>query len=245
MRLDPSEIDFEAFQAFLVIAGATIEPAKGNGEVMRFVVGKARGIIAQRKTGHFTFWGLAKPMLRDFQAGRPAPIARAVEITRTTLRAGERARGAALLETATTATVFTDGSCQKGGIGRGGWAAIIRSGFATIEVYGGAADTTVNRMEMSAAIAALDLLPRSCAVKILTDSQYLRRGITQWIERWRRNGWRTLEGQPVKNEDLWRTLDEHCAGRTVKWKWVRSHAGISGNERADELARQGRAELAA
>jgi len=136
--------------------------------------------------------------------------------------------------------IWTDGACS-GNPGPGGWGAILRYGGHKKELCGGEAPTTNNRMELMAAIAALEALSRPCRVELHTDSQYLRGGVTQWIHGWKRNGWRTADKKPVKNEDLWRRLDAAAARHKVDWRWVRGHAGHEMNERADELARQGMA----
>jgi ribonuclease HI len=136
--------------------------------------------------------------------------------------------------------IWTDGACS-GNPGPGGWGAILRYGDREKEIVGGEPLTTNNRMELSAAISALESLTRPCAVDLHTDSQYLRGGVTEWIRNWKRNGWRTADKKPVKNEDLWRRLDEAVARHDVAWKWVRGHAGDVMNERADELARRGMA----
>ncbi|NDY43491.1 ribonuclease HI [Dissulfurirhabdus thermomarina] len=133
--------------------------------------------------------------------------------------------------------VFTDGACS-GNPGPGGFAAILRSGAAEKELAGWSARTTNNRMEMLAAIRALEALKRPCTVVITTDSQYLRQGITQWLPAWKRRGWRTAAGHPVKNRDLWERLDALCRRHRVEWRWVRGHRGHADNERADTLARQ-------
>ena len=135
-------------------------------------------------------------------------------------------------------TIFTDGACS-GNPGPGGYGAILVSGGHRREIKGGEAKTTNNRMELMAAIAALEALKRPCTVELHTDSQYLRLGITQWLESWKRNGWRTAARQPVKNDDLWRRLDEAARRHRVEWRWVKGHAGHEENERADELAREG------
>ena len=139
-----------------------------------------------------------------------------------------------------TVTVHTDGACS-GNPGPGGWGAVLSAGGRERELSGGEASTTNNRMEMMAAIAALGALKRQSRVKLYTDSTYLRTGITEWLERWKRNGWRTADRKPVKNADLWRRLDELAQGHEIEWHWVRGHAGNTGNERADALARQGMA----
>ena len=132
--------------------------------------------------------------------------------------------------------VFTDGAC-RGNPGPGGWAAILRYGGTERELGGFAPDTTNNRMEMTAAIAALEALKRPCRVRLYSDSQYLREGITKWINNWKRRGWRTADKQPVKNIDLWQRLDAAAARHDVTWIWVRGHSGHPENERADALAR--------
>ncbi|SDR62914.1 RNase HI [Rhizobiales bacterium GAS113] len=134
--------------------------------------------------------------------------------------------------------IFTDGACS-GNPGPGGYGAILIAGSHRKELKGGEADTTNNRMELMAAIAALEALTRPCAVELNTDSQYLRLGITQWLAGWKKNGWRTAARQPVKNEDLWRRLDQAAQRHRIDWHWVKGHAGHDENERADELAREG------
>jgi ribonuclease HI len=141
-------------------------------------------------------------------------------------------------EEAATALVeiFTDGACS-GNPGPGGWGAVLRYKGVEKELSGAAPETTNNRMEMTAAIAALEALKRPSRVHLTTDSQYLRNGITQWIHAWKRRGWKTADGKPVKNQDLWQRLDEALKPHRVDWHWVRGHAGHPENERADELAR--------
>ncbi len=134
--------------------------------------------------------------------------------------------------------IYTDGACS-GNPGPGGWGAILMSGDHTREICGGEPDTTNNRMELMAAIAALEALKRPCTVELYTDSQYLRQGISEWLAGWKARGWRTASKAPVKNEDLWRRLDAARARHDVKWLWVKGHAGHPLNERADALARQG------
>jgi len=134
--------------------------------------------------------------------------------------------------------IWTDGACS-GNPGPGGWGAILKFGDKTRELSGGEPHTTNNRMELSAAISALEALKRPCAIDLHTDSQYLRQGITQWLKGWKRNGWRTADKKPVKNEDLWRRLDEAANLHEIEWRWVKGHAGEEMNERADELARHG------
>ena len=135
------------------------------------------------------------------------------------------------------AEVYTDGACS-GNPGPGGWGAVLGWQGKTREISGGAAATTNNRMELMAAIAALESLTRPVTVRIHTDSTYVKDGITQWIHRWKRNGWKTANKKPVKNEDLWRRLDAALARHDVSWHWVKGHAGHPGNERADALARE-------
>jgi ribonuclease HI len=137
----------------------------------------------------------------------------------------------------TTVVIFTDGACS-GNPGPGGWAAILTAKGRTRELSGGEALTTNNRMELSAAIAGLDALTRPSDVELHTDSQYVRNGVTQWLAKWKRNGWRTADRKPVKNEDLWRRLEEAAERHRVDWRWVKGHAGHDLNERADALARE-------
>ena len=134
--------------------------------------------------------------------------------------------------------VFTDGACS-GNPGPGGWGAILTFKGVEKELRGGEAHTTNNRMELMAAISALEAMKRPCLVELHTDSQYVKNGITSWIHNWKRNGWRTADKKPVKNEDLWRRLDEALAIHHVDWRWVKGHAGHDMNERADALARAG------
>jgi ribonuclease HI len=138
--------------------------------------------------------------------------------------------------TARRIAIWTDGACS-GNPGPGGWGAVLRSGGHEKELSGGEALTTNNRMELMAAIAALEALKRAEAVDLYTDSQYLRGGITGWIDGWKRNGWKTADRKPVKNVDLWQRLDAARARHAVTWHWVKGHADTAENERADELAR--------
>ena len=131
--------------------------------------------------------------------------------------------------------IFTDGAC-KGNPGPGGWGALLRMGENEKELSGGEANTTNNRMEMLAAIRALEALTRPCAVDLHTDSTYVRDGITKWIHGWKRNGWRTAAKKPVANAELWQELEKAAARHDVSWHWVKGHAGHEGNERADSLA---------
>jgi ribonuclease HI len=135
-------------------------------------------------------------------------------------------------------TIYTDGAC-KGNPGPGGWGAWMSSGGHEKELWGGEKLTTNNRMEMTAVIEALASLKRPCTVAIYTDSEYVRNGITSWIHGWKKRGWRTADGKPVKNIELWQRLDELAAQHKVDWHWVKGHAGDPGNERADALANRG------
>ncbi|KAF7599644.1 MAG: ribonuclease HI [Candidatus Dactylopiibacterium carminicum] len=134
--------------------------------------------------------------------------------------------------------IFTDGACS-GNPGPGGWGAILRAGGHERELWGGEPATTNNRMEMLAVIRALAALKRPVQVRLHTDSQYVQKGMTEWIHGWKKRGWKTADKSPVKNEDLWRTLDAEAARHQIEWIWVRGHAGHAENERADELARRG------
>ncbi len=131
--------------------------------------------------------------------------------------------------------IFTDGAC-RGNPGPGGWAALIRSGTREKEISGGEALTTNNRMELTAAIEALNALKRPCRVELHTDSNYVRDGITKWIHAWQRNGWRTADKKPVKNADLWQQLLDAAARHQVRWHWVKGHSGHPENDRVDALA---------
>ncbi len=135
-------------------------------------------------------------------------------------------------------TIYTDGACS-GNPGPGGWGAIMRFGEHEKELNGGEFETTNNKMELTAAIEALNALKEPCLVNLHTDSQYVKGGITGWIEGWKRNGWKTSAKKPVKNEELWRALEQARDRHDVTWHWVKGHAGHPDNERADELARQG------
>jgi len=134
--------------------------------------------------------------------------------------------------------IFTDGACS-GNPGPGGWGAVLLFGEHERELCGGEAGTTNNRMELMAAIQALEALKRPCKVELHTDSQYVRTGISEWLAGWKARGWRTASKSPVKNEDLWRRLDEARLRHEVDWRWVKGHAGHELNERADALARKG------
>lgn len=133
-------------------------------------------------------------------------------------------------------TIHTDGACQ-GNPGLGGWAAVLRYGPKCREISGVAPATTNNRMELQAAIEALNALKQPCEVELYTDSEYLRLGITRWMNAWQRRGWRTTEGQPVKNQDLWQALARAASRHVVHWHWVRGHSSNRDNQRCDELAR--------
>jgi ribonuclease HI len=139
--------------------------------------------------------------------------------------------------------IYTDGAC-KGNPGVGGWGVLLQYDGKTRELHGGEAHTTNNRMELTAVIRALEVLRQGSQVRVHTDSQYVQLGIRDWIRSWKKNGWRTSDKKPVKNEDLWRRLDELAATHDIEWMWVRGHDGNPGNERADELANLGCAELA-
>ena len=139
-------------------------------------------------------------------------------------------------------TIYTDGAC-KGNPGPGGWGAWLSSGGHDKELFGGEASTTNNRMELMAPIEALASLKRSCDVVVYLDSEYVRKGITEWIINWQRRGWKTADGKPVKNADLWQRLDALRKLHTVDWRWVKGHAGDPGNERADMLANKGVASI--
>ena len=134
--------------------------------------------------------------------------------------------------------IWTDGACS-GNPGPGGWGALLTWNGRESELKGGAAETTNNRMELTAAAEALEALKRASVVDLYTDSQYVRGGITEWLANWKRNRWRTSAGKPVKNEDLWRRLDAARERHEVHWHWIRGHSGHDGNERADQLARDG------
>ncbi len=134
--------------------------------------------------------------------------------------------------------VYTDGACS-GNPGPGGWGAILRYGGHEKQLFGGEADTTNNRMELMAAIQALESLKRGCVVRLTTDSEYVKKGITEWMPQWKQRGWRTAARKPVKNVDLWQRLDVAVGRHQVEWHWVRGHSGHVENELADELARRG------
>ena len=135
-----------------------------------------------------------------------------------------------------TIEIFTDGAC-RGNPGPGGWGAVLRSGVREKLLSGGSRDTTNNRMELTAAIEALEALRRPCRVRLSTDSTYLKNGITRWIPAWKRRDWKTADRKPVKNVDLWRRLERAASPHEIAWVWVRGHSGHEGNEKADALAR--------
>ncbi len=134
--------------------------------------------------------------------------------------------------------IYADGAC-KGNPGPGGWGALLTTNGKQRELFGGEPATTNNRMELMAVISALETLKRPCTVTLYTDSQYVQKGISEWIHSWKRRGWKTAGKKPVKNEDLWRRLDAAAHTHRIDWRWVRGHAGNPGNERADELANMG------
>ncbi len=139
--------------------------------------------------------------------------------------------------------IFTDGAC-RGNPGPGGWGALLRYGDHEKELFGGEAETTNNRMELMAAIQALESLSKACRVRVTTDSVYVKNGITEWLHNWKKRGWKTAAKKPVKNSDLWKQLDKAVQRHDeVSWYWVKGHSGHPGNERADELANRGIDEL--
>lgn len=140
------------------------------------------------------------------------------------------------------AEIYTDGAC-RGNPGRGGWGAVLRYKGHEKTLYGAEPLTTNNRMELMAAIRALESLKRPCRVRLTTDSQYVQKGITEWMSNWKRNGWKTAAKKPVKNADLWQQLDAAIAGHQIQWEWVRGHSGHPENELADELANRAIDEL--
>lgn len=136
---------------------------------------------------------------------------------------------------ATPVVIHTDGAC-RGNPGPGGWAALLEHAGRERELYGYEAETTNNRMELLAVINGLEALKRRCRVRIVTDSQYVMKGVTEWMPAWKKRGWRTADRKPVKNLDLWQRLDAALAEHDVEWEWVRGHSGHDGNERVDQLA---------
>lgn len=143
-----------------------------------------------------------------------------------------------------TIEIYTDGAC-RGNPGPGGWGAVLRSGEHVKELFGGEQDTTNNRMEMTAVVNALTALKKPSEVTLTTDSQYVRKGITEWIHNWKKNGWKTAAKQPVKNADLWQQIDALSAEHTIRWEWVKGHSGHPENERVDALANRGIDEMEA
>ncbi|AOY94265.1 ribonuclease HI [Cupriavidus sp. USMAA2-4] len=141
-------------------------------------------------------------------------------------------------------TIYSDGAC-KGNPGPGGWGALLVAGTSEKELFGGERGTTNNRMELTAVIEALRALKRPCRIQVYTDSQYVQKGISEWLPGWKARGWKTADKKPVKNADLWQSLDVEAARHQVSWHWVRGHNGHPGNERADALANRGVASLAA
>jgi len=139
-------------------------------------------------------------------------------------------------------TIYTDGAC-RGNPGPGGWGVSLRYKDREKELFGGEVETTNNRMELTAAIQALEALKRPCDIKLHTDSKYVLQGITEWLANWKKRGWKTANNKPVKNEDLWRRLDQAIQRHRIEWIWVKGHAGDHGNERADSLANKGIDEL--
>ena len=137
-----------------------------------------------------------------------------------------------------TVEIFTDGAC-RGNPGPGGWGALLRAGDHEKQLFGGELDTTNNRMELMAAIEALKALKRSCRISLTTDSQYVRKGITEWLANWKKRNWKTASRQPVKNRDLWQALDEQVQRHEIEWHWVKGHSGHPENELADQLANRG------
>jgi ribonuclease HI len=142
----------------------------------------------------------------------------------------------------TKVQVFTDGAC-RGNPGPGGWGALLRHNETVKELYGAERATTNNRMELMAAIQALESLKRPCEVTLTTDSQYVRKGITEWIDNWKRRGWKTADKKPVKNQDLWQRLEQATHKHKIHWKWIKGHSGHAENERADALANKAVDEL--
>ena len=137
----------------------------------------------------------------------------------------------------TIVEIYTDGAC-RGNPGPGGWAALLSFGEHEKELAGAEAHTTNNRMELTAVIRALEALKRPSEVRLFTDSEYVRRGITEWVKSWKARGWKTADRKPVKNQDLWEQLDALAAGHRIEWRWVKGHSGVPGNERVDRLANQ-------
>ena len=148
-----------------------------------------------------------------------------------------------MTDTPQAVELYTDGACS-GNPGPGGWGCILRFKGVEKELYGGENPTTNNRMEMMAVLSGLNALTRPCTVEVYTDSEYVKKGMTEWLRGWKARGWKTADKKPVKNDDLWKALDEAASRHRVSWHWVRGHAGHPENERADELARRGAKESA-
>jgi len=142
-----------------------------------------------------------------------------------------------------TVEVYADGAC-RGNPGPGGWGVLLKAKGVEKELFGGEPHTTNNRMELTAVIRAIEALKRPCTIRVYTDSQYVQKGISEWISAWKRRGWRTADKKPVKNVDLWQRLDALASTHDIEWHWVRGHAGHDGNERADALANRGIDEMA-
>ncbi len=142
-----------------------------------------------------------------------------------------------LVNKAEEISIHTDGAC-RGNPGPGGWGAVLEYGDRKRELLGSEADTTNNRMELTAAVEALRTLKRSCRVLLVTDSTYVMKGVTEWIDNWKKNGWKTAARKAVRNQDLWQALDEQAARHDIRWQWVKGHSGNPGNEQADQLANQ-------
>lgn len=139
-------------------------------------------------------------------------------------------------------TIYTDGAC-RGNPGPGGWGAVLQYGEHQRELYGGERDTTNNRMELTAALKALEALREPCEIDLTTDSEYVRKGITEWLPAWKKRNWKTADRKPVKNADLWQALEQAASRHLVRWHWVKGHSGHNGNEQADMLANRGIDEL--
>jgi ribonuclease HI len=139
-------------------------------------------------------------------------------------------------------TIYTDGAC-RGNPGPGGWGAVLQYGEHQRELYGGEPDTTNNRMELTAALQALEALREPCDIDLTTDSEYVRKGITEWLPSWKKRNWKTADRKPVKNADLWQALEQAAARHRIRWHWVKGHSGHNGNEQADMLANRGIDEL--
>ena len=139
-------------------------------------------------------------------------------------------------------TIYTDGAC-RGNPGPGGWGAVLQYGEHQRELYGGERDTTNNRMELTAALQALEALREPCEIDLTTDSEYVRKGITEWLPAWKKRNWKTADRKPVKNADLWQALEQAAARHRVRWHWVKGHSGHNGNEQSDMLANRGIDEL--